>query len=130
MRREPNIRKSLVTGMLYGFGLATLFSLFIGVLALLRGSDWNPTYHVSTWAVVRGYYIGGVFGGLVFACVRPLLWGRLGGIVLGILVGPAVYSAVALAVDGPDFQPWAAVVPGVLVGGFVGWRWSKPGALA
>lgn len=129
MRRDPNITHSFRWGMLYGLGLATLFSAFVGVLALVRGSDWNPTYHVSTWSVIRGYYLGGLIGGLLFAVVRPLLWGRLGGLVLGVVVGPAVYSAVTVAVDGLDSHPGASILAGVLVGGIVGWQWSKPGAL-
>jgi hypothetical protein len=46
-----------------------------------------------------------------------------------MLVGPAVYCAVAFAVDGPYFESGAAILAGVLVGGAVGWQWSKPGAL-
>jgi hypothetical protein len=129
MRRDPSLVNGFRWGMIYGLGLATVFSLFIGGLALRRGSDWNPTYQVSTWAVVRGYYIAGMVGGLAFACLRPLLWGRVGGVVLGMLVGPAVYCAVAFAVDGPYFESGAAILAGVLVGGAVGWQWSKPGAL-
>ena len=129
MHRDTSMANGLRWGLIYGLSLATLFSLFIGLLALLRGSDWNPTYHVSTWAVIRGYYVGGLIGGLVFGCVRPLLWGRLGGLILGLLVGPVVYSAIMVAVEGADFEPGPAVLAGMLVGGAVGWQLSKPGAL-
>ena len=127
--QRTSMASGLRWGLVYGIGLATLFSLFVGVLALIRGSDWNPTYQVSTRAVIRGYYVGGLIGGLVFACVRPLLWGRIGGLVLGVLVGPAVYSAVMVAVEGLYFRPGPALLAGVLVGGAVGWQSSKPGAL-
>jgi hypothetical protein len=129
MRRDTKFGTRLGSGIFYGLAVATLLSAFVGILAMIRGSDWNPTYEVSTWAVIRGYYFGGLIGGLVFAVLRPLFPGRIGGLLLGMVLGPMVYSAVMRAVDGPEFRLGPAIIAGVLVGGAVGWNWSKPGAL-
>jgi hypothetical protein len=108
--------------------MATLFSAFVGLMALSRGADWNPAYQVSTWAVIRGYYLAGILAGLAFGVLRPLFWGRVGGLMLGLLLGPVVYGAVATAVEGePQFVSGSSIFLGVLVGGISGWRLSKPG---
>jgi len=117
-------------GVLCGLGMALLFSLLIGVLELRRGSDWNPTYHVSTMAVMRGYFEAGALGGAAFGALRPLTRQRLGATLVGIIVGPIVYGAVMTVVDGqPEWLSGPTIFAGVLVGGAVGWRWGKPGAL-
>ena len=117
-------------GILCGLGMALLFSLFIGVLALVRGSDWNPTYHVSTVAVIRSYLVAGALGGAAFGALRPLTRQRLGATLVGIIVGPIVYGAVMTVVEGqPQWITGPTIIAGVLVGGAVGWRWGKPGAL-
>jgi hypothetical protein len=99
-------------------------------MALWRGSDWNPSYQVSTWSVIRGYYLAGLLGGVAFGLLRPFFWGRVGGAVLGVLLGPLVYGAVATVVEGASqFGAAGAIIPGVLVGAITGWWLSRPGQL-
>ena len=117
-------------GIAWGLGMAFVFSLLVGMLALLRGSDWNPRYQVSTLAVIRGYFLAGLVGGAVFGLLRPLAQSRLGAAIVGVIVGPFVYGAIATTVAGqPHWADAAAIIPGVLVGGASGWIWGKPGAL-
>jgi hypothetical protein len=128
--RSANFLPDLGFGILWGLALAFLFALFVGALALLRGSDWNPTYQVSTVAVIRGYFVAGALGGAVFGLLRPLARHRLGAVVVGTIVGPIVYGAVMTVVDGqPQWTSGPTIIAGVLVGGAVGWRWGRPGAL-
>jgi hypothetical protein len=130
VRQNTSFKNSFVWGIAGGLATATVFAGFVGAMALLRGSAWNPTYQVSTWDVIRGYYLAGLLAGVAFGVLRPLFWGRVGGVLLGICLGPVVYGAVATAVEGhPQFASPAAVLIGALVGGVVGWNLSRPGAL-
>jgi membrane associated rhomboid family serine protease len=93
VRQNTSFKSSFAWGIAGGLALATLFSAFVGLMALWRGSDWNPTYRVSTWSVVRGYCLAGLLGGLAFGVLQPVFWGRIGGLMLGVLLGPLVYGA-------------------------------------
>ena len=127
---SSSLLSNLGFGVACGVGIALMLSLFVGVLAFFRGSDWNPAYQVSTLAVIRGYLLGGVLGGTVFGFLRPVTHGRLGATVIGMIVGPIVYGAMATAVEGqPQWGTATSVIPGVLVGGVSGWIWGKPEAL-
>jgi hypothetical protein len=130
VRQNTSFKSSLGWGVAGGLGLATLFSGFVGLMALWRGSDWNPTYQVSTWSVIRGYYVAGLLGGLTFGILRPLFWGRVGGLVLGLLLGPLVYGAVSTVVEGSSrFGAPSAIIPGLFGGAITGWWLSRPGGL-
>ena len=130
MRQNTSFKSSFAWGIAGGVAMATLFSGFVGLMALLRGSAWNATYQVSTWEVVRAYYLAGLVGGVAFGVLRPVFWGRVGGLLLGGCLGPVVYGAVATAIEGHSrFTSPAAIIAGVLVGGISGWNLSKPGAL-
>jgi hypothetical protein len=130
VRQNTSFKSSFSWGIAGGLAMATLFSGFVGIMALLRGSAWNATYEVSTWDVIRGYYLAGLLGGAAFGILRPLFWGRVGGLLLGICLGPITYGAVATAVEGhSQFTSPAAVILGVLVGGVSGWNLGKPGTL-
>jgi predicted RND superfamily exporter protein len=127
---STSILTNLGFGVLCGLLMAVLFSLFVGVLALLRGSDWNTTYQVSTIAVIRGYFLAGVLGGALFGLLRPLARNRLGAATVGTLVGPIVYGAVMTVAEGqPQWTSGPTIVAGLLVGGAVGWIVGKPDAL-
>jgi hypothetical protein len=130
VRQNTSFKSSFGWGIAGGLAVATIFSAFIGLMALIRGSYWNPSYKVSTWDVIRGYYLAGLIAGVAFGVLRPLFWGRVGGLVLGLLLGPLVYGAVATAVEGkPQFTSGGAIFLGVIVGAAVGWQLSKPGEL-
>jgi hypothetical protein len=130
VRQNTSFASSFRWGIAGGLAMATLFSAFVGLMAILRGSAWNATYQVSTWAVIRGYYVAGLLAGIAFGVLRPLFWGRLGGLLLGSCLGPIVYGAVVSTVEGqPRYTSLAAILPGLLVGGVTGWRLSEPGEL-
>jgi hypothetical protein len=125
MTKKPTLLGNLAWGLSYGVGLAVLFSLLVGVLAMLRGSDWNPTYQVSTRSVAFGYGVAGVLGGLLVGLLRPIATGRFGGMLVGILTGAFVYSAIMIAVDGvSEFRPVPAILAGTLVGGVLGFKFG------
>lgn len=126
MNRKSTLSGNLAWGLKYGLGLAALFSILVSVLALIRGSDWNPTHQVSTRSLILGYAVAGVLGGLVVGLLRPLTTHRLGATLVGMLAGVFAYSAVALAMDGmAGFRPMPAIVAGLLVGGIVGFLFAK-----
>ena len=127
-----SIGENLIVGIAWGLAMALIFSLLILGLAVLRGSTRYEQYGTTTWGIIESYFGAGVLGGSVYGLLRPLAAaGRLGATVVGVLVGPFVYGAVAVAMDGPRaFFSFEAIVPGVLVGGIVGWQISKPGAVA
>jgi hypothetical protein len=138
--RRPRIRQnrtalaSLASNLAWGLGwtlaFACLFSLWVGAMGVLRGSHYNPRYDVTTGAVVRGYFIAALIAGLALGMLRPFTRSRLGATLTGIVVGPFVYGALAVALDGwGPATPFVAIVPGVLVGGALGFWFSKPGQL-
>jgi hypothetical protein len=60
-------------GVAWGFGLATCFSIFVLLLAILRGSTVYENYGgLTTWRVIALYFATGLVGGVVFGLLRPL----------------------------------------------------------
>jgi hypothetical protein len=125
MKKKPTFLGNLAWGLRYGVAFAVLFSLLVGVLAILRGSDWNSTYQVSTLSVVLGYCIAGVLGGLLVGLLRPIATGRFGGTIVGMLTGAFVFSAIMIAADGiGGFRPGSTILPGTLMGGALGFQFG------
>lgn len=127
LSRRPTRWESVRWGLEWGIGMAVVFSLFVIVQSLLRGSFYYERYSISTWTIVGAYAVAGITAGIVAGVLRPMTARRAGAILLGMLVGVVVYGIVGIAMFGLH---WAAavsaLVAGSLVGGMLGWRWSDP----
>ncbi|HYT89778.1 MAG TPA: hypothetical protein VEL76_13805 [Gemmataceae bacterium] len=131
-RPSPLVRlgENVIFGLAWGFILAVLFSLFVGLMALLRGSAYYTQYDTTTGEIIRSYFLAGLLAGSVFGFLRPLGQTRLGTTVLGMAVGPFVYGAVGATIHGWEgFFAFETVLPGLLAGGTVGFMLGKRGAL-
>lgn len=113
-------------GAACGLGVALLFSVFVAILAVFRGSTSYDGGRVTTWKIVSSYLGTGLGAGLLLGLLRPLARGRLGGGMVGAVVGALVYSAVVIGLDGWEkFDPTISILLGVLVGGTVGYQLGK-----
>lgn len=122
-RKAIALLGNLLFGIGFGLTFALLLSLYVAVLALVRGSLWIPEYEVSTLIVIKGYLVGGVLGGAVFGLLKPLARTTLTRTIMGMVVGIVVYGAMATAVE--EHAAWTsapAIIAGVLVGGLLAWK--------
>lgn len=122
-----NLRWGIVSGLIF----AALFSIWVAVLALLRGSTRFEEYGVSLWRILESYFAGGICAGAVVGLARPLTKYRIGAAFVGILAAGPVALAIAIASDGMPRQwadgTWVAVWVIVLfLGPIVGYaRWRQ-----
>ncbi len=122
----PPDRTSLIWRVLSNLGwgigmavtLATVLSLWVLLLSLLRGSTQFDRYGMTAWEIIGAYFIAAGLVGALIGLLRPITRWRVGAIVLGILGGAISYSVIGVAMDGWEgFQWWIAAGPGAFVGG-------------
>jgi hypothetical protein len=111
-----NLGRNLLWGLAWGLGTATLFSLYVVVLALVRGTWEFEKFGVTGTTILATYYAAGAIGGIVVGLLRPTLHHWLGSMVVGILAGMFVYGGISRALDGRIDFLMAAVI-GLMVGG-------------
>jgi cytochrome bd-type quinol oxidase subunit 2 len=80
-RTYSNVREDVGGSVAMGLLMATGFSAFVLVMALLRGSTvYDDVGGMRTWQIIVFYYSAGVVGGIVHGLLRPLrerYWGKL-----------------------------------------------------
>jgi len=91
-----NLRWGATLGLTGAAGL----SLFVLVLAALRGSTEYPQYGMTTWSVIESYFVVGLPAGLLVGLLRPLLRWRVGGALVGYLAAAVIYCGIGIIMDG------------------------------
>lgn len=109
------LRRNILWGLVWGLGTATLFSLYVVVLALVRGRWEFEQFGVTGTTILATYYVAGAIGGAVIGLLRPTLFHWLGAMLAGILAGMFVYGGISRALDGRIDFLMSAVI-GLLVG--------------
>ena len=109
-------------GAMAGAFMASLFSLYVLVLYLLRGNAPFEKLGVSLVGVVIAYCACGLSAGALAGVLWPLTRTRLGATLVGFLSGFLVYAGVGVTMDGPPtswepFHWWGAAILGLIVGG-------------
>ena len=124
---ESSYGRGLLIGIGYGLGMAVIFSAFVGVMAVIRGSTHYDDPPTSTLQIIRSYFIAGTLGGALFGVLRPIARiGRLGAVLVGLVIGPFVYGAVGIAVGlTAGFASASTIIPGLIVGGALGFQLGK-----
>ena len=78
-------------------GLATAFSVFVGVMALLRGSTvYDELGGVTTFQMAVFYYSAGVTGGTLVGLLRPIQHRYVGRFITAFLTLFLVYGGCSL----------------------------------
>ncbi len=110
------LKRNIIWGIAWGLGVATLFSLYVVVLALIRGTWLFPPFGVSGVRILTTYYVTGAIGGIVIGLLRPWLRYWQGSFAVGLLAGLLIYGGISYALQGrPDLL--MAALLGLLVGG-------------
>jgi hypothetical protein len=110
----------------WSLAFAALFSLWVGLLALLSGSARFDKYEMSAAAIIRTYFAVALVAGIVLGVLRPITETALGRVFVGSIVGTAVYTGIGLSMYGPDkFTFVGGAILGIPMGGFLGYKWSK-----
>lgn len=127
MKRETNIP----LGLLYGIGMAVLYSLYVSILYVVEGNQPFQAYGISFGIVVILYFLGGIVGGVLLGMLLPWTSRRSGSAVVGIIVACPFAIAAGLAVFGPlldwGFDEWFGTgMVGILLGGWGGYYFWKP----
>jgi hypothetical protein len=125
------ILRNLGWGIAWGLAFAALLSLFVAVLAVLRGSAYFDPYDLHLSQIAGLYVLAGILAGSVAGLFRPLIRSRVGGTFVGALVGPFVYGTISFAMGdrGGDLV-FVALVAGLPVGALSGFWFSRRSAEA
>src|SRR5947209_6926826 len=119
-------------GVAIGLVFACLYSGYVGILYLLRGSEPFSRLGTTVLVVIASYFAGGISGGAVVGILQPLGRSLLGAIFVGIVAACFVFLGIGVAADGPpshwDDVAWISWSGCALVFGVIGgYRfWTHP----
>jgi hypothetical protein len=113
-----SLSPNLSWGIRRGLGIASLFSAYVVVIALMQRSIWFDAYGANVFQLVLVYLLGGLFGGAIVGALRPLNATAAGGALIGALASIPFWSGTLLLLIGAptrwDTGDW--VVLAILVG--------------
>ena len=116
-RPRRSLRHDLFVGLGWGLTLAAMFSAFILLMAVRRGSTVYQNYGgLSTWHFIAYYFGAGAAGGAAFGLLRPMQHRYVGKFLTAYLILLLVYgggTAVVLPTmneDGAKPVPVATLV--------------------
>ena len=90
--------EELKLGIFVGLGFATILSLFVLVMAVLRGSTvYESMGALNTWQIIAFYYAAGVLGGSVHGLLAPLRDRYVGKLLNAYLLLLIVYGGATTA---------------------------------
>jgi hypothetical protein len=118
MPQGNRARSNLRWGLGWTLSVATLFSCYVLVLTLLRGSTHFEQLGMTAWQMIAGYYAAAIVSGVLLALLRPFADRRYGALLVGALVGASIYGAIGVAMYG--FRPvvgWVALIVAPFAGG-------------
>ena len=120
MSISQNLARNLRWGLTWGLAVATVFSLYVLALTVMRASTRFDAYGMTTWTIILTYLGAGTVAGLAIGLLRPLTRWSIGAILTGSIGGICVYGAISFAMDG-RVDPVFALVVGIPVGGAAGY---------
>lgn len=92
-RGHVDLRAEVYEGILVGLALATLYSLFVLVMAVLRGSTaYEHLGGITTWHAILFYYAAGFVAGGAHGLLAPLRHRYLGRLLNAYLLLLVVYG--------------------------------------
>src|SRR5687768_5661681 len=89
------LARNVVWGTAWGFALAALCLAYAALVALIGGSAALESYSFHLFEIVAIYFVAGIAGGIAAGLLRPMARSRGGATVMGALIGPLVYGAIA-----------------------------------
>jgi hypothetical protein len=100
-------RSNAIEGARWGLIMASLLSLWVGVLSIIQGSltfvsSTGDRYYAPT--IVGLYLLGGVIAGTMIGVLRGLLRWRAGAVLVGVLAAVPIAAVFLITVRG--FAPW------------------------
>ena len=101
-------------GVLYGIGLATMFSLFAILAWMFKTPEQLGRLHASLLQVVGSYFVGGVTGGAIIGVAFPLTRWAAPAVILGT-VGTFPFFYVLGKFMEPDAPVWPARIAITLI---------------
>lgn len=99
-----SVTRNLTLGIRWGFIFGAAYSLWAGVLFLLRGSTPFRGHNVTVVEAVATYLIGGVIAGGIVGILLPLTRWKLGAALVGMVAVLPVSIGVIGSMQG--FSPW------------------------
>ena len=126
-RARRELLRDIKWGIGWGLWLASGFSVIVVVLAGFRGSTDYPELGLTTPRIIALYYLLALIGGSVVGILRPFTKSKLGGFVVGSIIGTLVYGGAGFAIKDVEWQFMvpAAVILGLAVGGTAGYQTVK-----
>ena len=142
------LRNDLRMGVFFavGFSVAAVLAVAIGAftdwVGLAEYSDWSE-FPIGFPLIIAGYFAGGILGGVAFWLLRPLHDSDFGCILTGCVIGTIAFGSISLIgvlayvhlnINIFDFEsprqawnmwPWLSAVLGILIGGPLGFYYSR-----
>ena len=111
------------TGVKWAAAFALVYSAYIVVLAVVKGSTTFPSQDTTLLKVLGVYWLGGLAAGILVGLFLPLGNHPVGAMLLGALGGIPVFVAAMLATTAP--AEWGqylllSLAGGSVIGAFVG----------
>jgi hypothetical protein len=110
--------KRICVGAVTGLALASLCTVYVALLALVKGNDPTDGYGVSFGGVVLGYFTGFPLVGALLGLLFPLARKPAVGIMFGGIAFAMVITVVALLSE--PLNEWLGNLPWYLGFGAVG----------
>jgi hypothetical protein len=109
-------------------GVASILSAAATVQAWLRGSITSFRSGLSLWDIIAVYWITALLVAVLVGTLVPRTHARTWAFGLGAVLGTAFYSVATLTIPpGLPLHWWVPLIPGLAVGGGIGWinagRW-------
>lgn len=106
-RRRMTRRDDVILSTVVGLAMATLYSGWVAVGAILGGGRNVRNAEVGFGAIVASYYAAGVIGGALVGTLLPLGRSLPGRLLLGCIAAFTACFCVLMAMNGP-FWHWGA----------------------
>jgi hypothetical protein len=132
MAQPASVSRSYVRDIAWAYGWALAFavglSLWVLAAAIVRRSSYFAVYGLTAWQIIGLYFAAAAVGGLVLGMLRPHTATREGAVFVGACIGTIAYSAAGIALEGrlSSSSFLVSVIPGIIVGGVLGYRFSAP----
>ncbi len=114
-RRSPIIHR-LRSGLWWGLSFATVYSVWVLGIWLVRGNATFERLGITLLQVVAAYFISGAVGGLTVGLLMPLGQTPLGAAILGFIVAVQVFAAVAISMEGWPINWLLVLGPSIAIG--------------
>jgi hypothetical protein len=129
---RSSLRRDLRRGIGWGLAIGGVFTAYVAVVTVLRGSDVGAEVGLPLWVLIAGYLLGGAVAGALVGLFAPIGRTRSGAMLLGTMAALPISAFFTVLLRPPDmpfvFVPGVVLVSSVIMGAVGGasvWRTNR-----